>query len=284
MKKNSKVQKTLGELMQGIREATEFLENQNPNLNLTGQETPSERQAKLQQIEQFAKSASGHRIARREAKDKLAVNKAEYRKRLAQTVATVLVIGGDESAQQTVNLSAQEMGAISVRGSAVFEHIADRVIKYLGPNYFFNLTSSGLMAKLVADTFQAYGLAVKRPRVPSSWLESSIGNTEEEAKARLVTMGGEMTRAAQMPIQAVFAQDLVKEDAVRLEITEEPVPVVVIGLTKEDIPEFQRNFFAGRPVVVVDLNEVKNPEGALKAAAGKLASQMGLEVSPEFRD
>ncbi len=221
----------------------------------------------------------GLTIAREQAKTDIAMLQIEYERRVAQVCARIFVIGGDSQGVKDTLLSASEMEAVTVQSDALYDSIARKVLPYLGEPPKMTIRASEALVQAIAVAYLRYAPESAWPKVPMQMLEGHLGTTGEAVNANLLQIIRTVVRqTAEKPVQAVFAQEVCIKEALRLEVVEEPLAIVVTGLTKEDIPDFENHFFPGRPFTVIDLDTVKRPEVALKAAAKVLAKQMGLET------
>lgn len=220
----------------------------------------------------------GLTIAREQAKSDIAGLQAEYEKRVSEVCARIFVVGGTPQAVKDTLLSAKEMDAVTVASDALYESTVRQVQPLLGEPPKLTIRAAEELVQSLALAYNRYAPNSAWPRVPMHLLEGYLGTTTDQIKEALMTIIRTVVRAtADRPVQAVFAQDVCVKEALRLEVVDEPLAIVVTGLTKEDVKDFENEFFPGRPFTVIDLDVQKQPEVALKAAAKVLSKQLGLE-------
>ncbi len=221
----------------------------------------------------------GLTIARESAKTDIAALQSSYEKRVGEVCARVFVVGGTNQQVKELLLSANEMEAVTVPADALYQSIARNVTVYLGEPPKLTVRAGAAIVEELARAYLRYAPDSTYPTIPMQMLEGYLGtDTEAIRNAVLNIIRTVVKNTANKPVAAIFAQDICIREALRLEVVEEPVPLVVTGLTTDDVADFEAVFFPGRPSVVVDLDKAKSGDVALKAAAKQLTKALGLEA------
>ncbi len=222
----------------------------------------------------------GLTIARESAKTDITALQNDYERRVAKCCARIFVVGGTRESVKDTLLSATEMDAVTVVADALYESIVRKVQPYLGEPPKLTIRANQSLVDSLAQAYLRYAPDSAYPKLPMEMLEGYLGTSGDDVTTALLNVVRTMVKnTAARPIAPIFAQEVCIKEALRLEVVEEPVAVVVTGMTAADVPDFEANFFPTRPFVVINLDEITgSPEVALKAAAKVLAKQMGLEV------
>lgn len=215
----------------------------------------------------------GVEIAKAQAKDELRKMNAEYLKRISEVCAKVLVVGGTPENQKAAKLVAQEQEAVVVSAASLYDELYEAVKPFMvGRQQQLTLRAIHELERQIGSVYSRYAPRSHWPRVPMQFIDSAVNDIDGFIPIVQATM--ENTQGK--PILPAIASVIALREAVRLSYDEEPVAIVVTGIRRQDLPAFETSFFPGRPAVVIDLDKVKNVEGAFKSAADKLAKAMGL--------
>lgn len=213
-------------------------------------------------------------IMKRQAQEQIDDLNRQYVERISEVAAKVFVVGGSPEAQKQAKLIAQEQEAIVVSASSLYSELFEAVKPYM-PGNPLTLTVRAIdeLERHVASVYAQYAPGSEWPRVPQQFIDGAV----PDLASFIAVVQTVLAKTQQQPILASIAKNVTCREAVRLSYDDEPVAIVVTDIQRQDLPEFEASFFAGRPSVVIDLDKVKNVEGAFKSAAEKLTKLLGIK-------
>lgn len=190
----------------------------------------------------------------------------------------MLVVGGTPEAQKKARLIGQENEAVVVSATALYEELFAAIRPFMpGDPPVLIIRAIDELENHIADVYQRYAPESGLPRVPQQFIDGTVPEL-----ADFINIVQTTVRLSQnKPILAEVARVVALKEAVRLSYEDEPVAIVVTGIQRPDLQEFQDCFFPGQPYVIVDLDKNKNVESAMKSAGAKLAQQMGVKEPKE---
>lgn len=217
----------------------------------------------------------GLTIARNEAQRELEVLEKAYEKRIGEVCARIFCVGGSPQALKEMKLVAEETGTIVVMANTLFEMIADKMLPHTSNPPRFTVTASMVMREELAKAYLRYAPDSTYPDVDMSLFDSKIGDDPVLQRSALAAITKQAAkRTASKPLAVTYAQEIAVRTTVDLRVDEEPLAIVILGLTADDIKEFEDNFFPGRPSEVINIDSAKNFEAVLKGAAKKLEKKL----------
>lgn len=216
----------------------------------------------------------GWNIARAEAKEALDKLEAAYLQRLGGVCARVFCVGGTPKQIEKMRLAAEQQ-SLAINADILFQMIAEKCLPYTGNPTRFTTTCSMIMRDELAKAYLRYCPTSEFPRVAPETFDEALGEDSDTARRNLASI---IKRAAKLtaakPLAAMYAKDMALRLASSLRVAEEPVAIVVVGITSEDLPDFEAEFFPGRPSEIIDVEKAKSAEGALAAAGKRLEAKM----------
>lgn len=216
----------------------------------------------------------GLTIAKNEAKQELYYLEKDYEKRVGDVCARVFCTGGTAEEIDEMRAAAQKQGVV-VDADQLFVMIAKKCLPHTSNPRRYTVQASMVMRDELAKAYHRYCPDSEYPRVEQQYFESVLGETDTEVVAGLVNIVRRMARGtASKPLAVTYAQEIAIRTAVDLKVIDEPLAIIVLGLTPEDVPEFETAFFGGRPSEVIKVDKVKDYEAALKAAGKRLEKKL----------
>ena len=217
----------------------------------------------------------GLTIAKNQAKEDLVVLEKTYEKRVGEVCARLFCVGGQPEALKEMKAIAEQQ-AIVVNADTLFEMIADKCMPYTSTPCRFTVTAGMVMREELMKAYLRYCPDTREyPTIDGNLFDSRLGEEPVAARAALVKIIRIAASTASKPLAVTYAQEMAIRKAVELKVDEEPLAVVVLGLVADDVRDFEKGFFPGRPSEVINVDSVKNFEAALKAAGKKLDKKMG---------
>lgn len=217
----------------------------------------------------------GLTIAKNEAKQEMYYLEKEYEKRIGDVCARVFCVNGTPEAVEEMRAVSKKQ-AVVIDADTLFIMIAKKCLPHVSNPRRYTVQASMIMRQELAKAYNRYCPNSEYPRVEQQFFDSVLGETDTEVIAGLVQIIRRMARlTASKPLAVTYAQEMAVRHAVDLQVIDEPLAIVVLGLTPEDVPEFDAGFFGGRPSEVIRLDRVKDFAAALAAAGKRLEKKMG---------
>lgn len=248
---------TLAKIMEQMQEKRSFIEVPNTEYDpVTRQGIP------------------GLNIAKAEAREALERLEAQYLNRLGEVCARVFCVGGTAEQVQKLRLAA-EQHAVVVNADTLFQMIAEKCMPFTGNPVRFTTTASMIMRDELAKAYLRYCPDSEFPRVEPQFFDEQLGDDPVTARQKLASIVKRASKlTAKKPLAVTYAREIAARLAFDLKVSDEPVAIVVVGIDPDDLPDFDANFFPGRPSEVIEVDKVKNAEGALNAVGKKLEKKM----------
>ncbi len=211
--------------------------------------------------------ANGRLAAKREAEERLQQLAVEFTKRVQEQSALVFVVTKNRDDQATAKLVSQEQGAVVISAEQLYDQVGLAVQSFAANNGTFVSGCIGGTETALLELMNVYGIEGE-VRIGGEFLEVPIADFND---LRSVIKSICAKYSFNQSLRACVTATQLVQQASRLDVTEEPLPVVVLGLDSvADAATFRQFLFPNRPSVIADLTAVSNVENGLKVAASKL--------------
>lgn len=186
----------------------------------------------------------GAAIAKTDAEAKLKTLRGEYRDQVAPRVATIFLIGPEESQKKFAELSEAEGGTLTVDAAAIYTKMATDLEPTIGAQRQFGGTQVNHLIRSMEEIATVAGAEyLPTPRL----LEVSIVKTPEDT----VTMVKHLIRTQiGDDLNRLWLESRIVSEALRLKYGEKVVPVVVLGASRQEILELGKSIFSGNSIEV----------------------------------
>lgn len=219
------------------------------------------------------RTMSGRLTAKREAEERYEQNILNYQQRVRQCMAMVLLVSNSDEKEKQAKVVAQEMGAIVLTANEVFDQIGVTIEGTVASEGVFTSGCYGGLENSMFALMRAYQLEG----------DVSISYENLDVPVKTFAQLRDIIRNTVRPfsvtneLRVAVAATKLSAEAQRLEISEEPVPVVIYGFESDnDAKEFQKRFFPDRPSVVGNLDTAANAELEVRKAAAELSKKLGI--------
>ena len=226
------------------------------------------------------RNAPAKQIQWRQAEEEIESILNGYKKLLTGELTKIYVTGSDKKKLAEFKLLATELpGAVAVDADALYRRITTPAVPLYEQTKKFSNDVALVIENDIMTAAQMNNVTPNDfPHVAANYLESTF----EDPEASILKIVREtVEKVAGTEMQQNMLTQFIFSEALRLEVSEVPVFVVIVGIKENEIVDFERRgFFGGRPQVVVNLDTAKNFEGALRSATNKLAKAFDKASKP----
>lgn len=223
------------------------------------------------------KTAPGKQVQRRNAEAEIDAIMDGFRKLVCEQAAKIYIIGEKRAKLDEARQVARENGGVVVEADELYRRLAAPAVPLyeqrgqVGTDLTLVLENDVMLAcqtnKVTPTDF---------PRFPGNFMGAVLGDPEVVLRDIARTI---CEQVCGTKLQQALLTQLIFSETLRLEVTEKPLAIVIVGIRQNELDEFEtRGFFAGRPYAKFNADKSKNIEGSLKGAAKIIMQQLLPEV------
>ncbi len=226
------------------------------------------------------RTAPAKQVQRRQAEEEINTIMDGFRKMVSAQAAKIYILGEKKSKLEEARQVAAEYGAVVVDADELYKRLVAPVAPMYQQRGQVGTDMTLVLENDVMLACQTNNVTPSDfPRVPGNCIGAVFENPEE---ALLGVARAVVEQVCGTQLQQAMLTQLIFSETLRLEVTDMPVAIIVLGIREKEIVEFEaRGFFAGRPSGSFNADRVKSIEASLKATAQKLVKALGVQPEQE---